>query len=165
MNLYKTLTEILESTDLTNPHDIAEKMLAGMDVYDQQAVLKQILPSWVSTNMSVGPSAPAPEAAPAKQSAIKQAGKSWHKHSYGWDKKRLSTGVPGVWVLWPEFSVDMCVAKVEMLGKRIATMKTTAGKYETIRATLEKHGVEKVGELPESAKSALEKELGELPED
>lgn len=176
MSLNKRLSEILESTNLTNPHEIAKEILKGMDNFDREAALKQILPAWVSTNMSTGPKAPlpAPEAAetpseapsvPVKQQAIKQAGKSWHKHTYSWDKKRLSTGIPGVWVLWPEFSVDMCVAKVEMLGKRIATMKTTAGKYETIRATLEKHGVAKVGDLPESAKSALEKELGDLPED
>ncbi len=51
-DLSAAMIRALESTDATDPHDIADVMLAGMDAGEAAEALAEALPVWVRTEMS-----------------------------------------------------------------------------------------------------------------
>lgn len=179
-SLAAIVNEVLDETGFLKPHEVAEEICNRLTAEEQLYYFRQILPAYVSSKMSydsptVGqfsflPSnlgantQPTPEGGKV-QPHIKKAGKPWASPD-GWDKKRLSSGLkPGVWVCWPDFSLEMIVAKVDLLKKRIATSQANVEKYQLMAYTLQQNGVTVIGDLPAKAKAALEAQLGGLPDD
>lgn len=176
-SLAAIVQEVLEQTGLLTPHEVAEEVRNRLTVEEQLHYFQQILPAYVSSKMSYdSPTTSKFSFLPSKAESqthctseggkephIKKAGKPW---SMSWDKQRLSSGLQsGEWVYWPEFTLDMAAAKIDMLKKRISTSQANVEKYQLIAYTLSQNSVTAVGDLPAKDKAALEAQLGGLPAD
>lgn len=173
-SLIDYIKDVLDDTDLTNPADVAKEILARTSAEEQLTFFAHILPAYVSSKMSavstsVTLSLPdqdsvgtqendAGEGAPANKTALKYHGKPWYKN--GWNSLRLNGGTEGEWILWPDLTLDQTNDLIERLDRKIAATIHNRDWVVAVRDALVTHGVEKVADLPDAARIALEHKGG-----
>lgn len=154
------ILEVQQETKILNVHELAEEILSRLSAEEKVEYFAQILPSFISTALSDNSPLVSPKKYESVHPGIKKKGQN---KFFAWLDRPMNSGLEvGQNVYWPDFSLDMADAKIDLMTKRINTSMNTRAKYELIRTTLKKHEVKLIKELPEGARTALEVEISVL---
>ena len=150
MDLSVSLNHILSTTDLTDPYEVAQKVLDSMTPEERDAALLTILPSWVRERMRPADT----HALTTKKVNGGQPGpnKPWHQT---WGLKRFPSA-PGGFVMWHDFSLADALHAIDNANSQIERMHVHNAWRNKVIDALNAAGVDRVGDLPAEVREGLE---------
>jgi len=160
-SIRREIRDIIDTTDLTSPHDIAAKVAENVPAKLLRVALTQSLSELVRVELGIlrarmyNQPAEVADQGPrssrsAKVIAIRQASAGWREAL----RERVHVG-NGNWLLLSECSAEHLRFAAE--ERRIIAARTlaSADRYEQLGAACEKYKVGCVADLPEAALAAL----------
>lgn len=145
-DLRAAVAYLLDTTDLTDPGEIAAKLLADMDLNQRAQAFEQVAEMAVSVyltrdRMSSATAAPAPGGRPSRSKARMVA--DWWKT----ELRKRYRGAEG-WLMLGEFSADDHVFAAAERHQRAAAISANAGWHERCAEAMRAAGVDRFDDLP-----------------
>jgi hypothetical protein len=144
MNLTELVNEVVTTTDLTDPHQIADVVLGRVPDEKAAALLREVMPEVVRARLAARRTAglPASHAAPGRSWKTTQIRALW--------ERKLADRVPTEqgWKSFGDMTVTDLLGAAELRERMAADLMTVAAEYRTVADLLRSNGVGTVRELP-----------------
>jgi len=164
-NLRAAVREVIDSTDLADPRDVAAKVAESIAGRDLRRALTEALATFVRVEFGRGrmtsgrPSLDRPENGSARSAKVS----AFRAHAEQWRKKlrdRVHVGASH-WLLLADCSFENLTTAAEERRQLAVANGVAAERYERYAKAVEAAGVERFGDLPESTLRDLLADEGE----
>lgn len=151
MNLRSLVTQVLDTSVIADPEDIADEVLRRISKSQSRDALEQALPTYIRTTISSRRSSlgatPRPALTPGQGAAFHMRGVTV---SDAWQKsQRDRVKVPGTgWMFLGEMSHEHLRSVADHLDELAASHRTKARRYRALESALIEFGAERVKDLP-----------------
>jgi hypothetical protein len=164
-NLRAAVRDVIDSTDLADPRDVAAKVAESIPSRDLRRALTEALATFVRVEFGRGRMTSGRPAADETEHASARSAKvaAFRKHAEQWRKKlRDRVHVGGShWLLLADCSYENLTLAAEERRQLAAANAVAAERYERYAKAVEAAGVERFGDLPESTLRDLLSDEGE----
>lgn len=165
-NLRAAVRDVVDSTDLADPRDVAAKVAASVPSRELRRVLTEALATFVRVEFGRGrmtSGRPVPLEQPGAPAARSAKVAAFRVHAEQWRKKlrdRIHVG-GSEWLLLADCSFENLALAAEERRQLAMANGVAAERYERYAKAVEAAGVERFGDLPESTLRELLSDEGE----